>query len=60
MSLEIDKGKTLQQNYNSYMDPITKTMDKHAPLITKTKTKKRSQSLVQQRFTKAQNPIKDG
>ena len=35
-------------------------MDKHAALITKTKTKKRSQSLVQQRFTKAQNPTKDG
>ena len=34
-------------------------MDKHAPLITKSKTKK-SQSLVQQRFTKAQNPMKDG
>ena len=40
MSLEIDTGKTLQQNYNNYMDAITKTMDKHVPLITKTKTKK--------------------
>ena len=40
MSLEIDTGKPLQQNYNNYMDAITKTMDKHTPLITKTKTKK--------------------
>ena len=40
MNLEIDTGKTLQQNYNNYMDAIKKTMDKHAPLITKTKTKK--------------------
>ena len=39
-SLEIDAGKTLQQNYNNYMEAITKTMNKHAPLITKTKTKK--------------------
>ena len=60
MNLEIDTGKTLQQNYNDYMDAIKKTMDKHVPLITKTKTKKGSQSLVQQRFTNAQNPMKDG
>ena len=40
MNLEIDTGKTLQQNYNNYMDAIKKAMDKHAPLITKTKTKK--------------------
>ena len=40
ISLEIDAGKTLQQNYNNYMEAITKTMNKHAPLITKTKTKK--------------------
>ena len=40
MSLEIDTGKTLQQNYNNYMNAITKTMDKHMPLITKKKTKK--------------------
>ena len=40
MNLEMDTGKTLQQNYNNYMDAIKKTMDKHAPLITKTKTKK--------------------
>ena len=39
MNLEIDTGKTLQQNYN-YMDAVEKTMDKHAPLISKTKTKK--------------------
>ena len=39
MSLGIDTGKTLQQNYN-YMDAIKKTIDKPAPLITKTKTKK--------------------
>ena len=32
--------KTLQQNYNNYMDAIKKTIDKHAPLKTKTKTKK--------------------
>ena len=40
ISLEIDAGKTLQQNYNNYMEAITKTMNKHAPLITNTKTKK--------------------
>ena len=40
MNLEANKGKTLQQNYDNYMDAIKKTMDKHAPLITKTKTKK--------------------
>ena len=40
MNLEINTGKTLQQDYNNYMDAIKKTMDKHAPLITKTKTKK--------------------
>ena len=34
------KKKTLQQNYNNYMDAIKKTMDKHAPLITNMKTKK--------------------
>ena len=39
-SLEIDVEKTLQQNYNNYMEAIMKTMNKHAPLITKTKTKK--------------------
>ena len=39
-SLEIYPGKTLQQNYNNYMEAITKTMNKHIPLITKTKTKK--------------------
>ena len=39
INLEIDTGKTPQQNYN-YMYAIKKTMDKHAPLITKTKTKK--------------------
>ena len=36
MNLEIDTGKTLQQDYNNYMDAIKKTMDKHAPLIAKT------------------------
>ena len=39
-SLEIDASKTLQQNYNNYMETITKTINKHAPLLTKTKTKK--------------------
>ena len=39
-SLEIDESKTLQQNYNNYMEAITRTVNKHAPLITKTKTKK--------------------
>ena len=37
MSLEIDTGKTVQQNYNNYKDAITKTMDKHTSLITKKK-----------------------
>ena len=41
MNLEIDPRKTLQQNYNNYMDVIKKTMDRHAPLITKTKIKKK-------------------
>ena len=40
ISLEIDESKTLQQNYNNYMEAITRTVNKHAPLITKTKTKK--------------------
>ena len=40
ISLEIDASKTLQQNYNNYMEAITRTINKHAPLITKTKTKK--------------------
>ena len=40
MNLEIDIGKTLQQNYNNYMNAIKKTMDKDAPLKNKTKTKK--------------------
>ena len=40
MNLEIDTRKTLQQNYNNYMDVIKKTMDRHAPLTTKIKTKK--------------------
>ena len=39
-NLEVDIDKTLQQNYNNYMDAITKTIDKCAPLKTKTKTKK--------------------
>ena len=60
ISLEIDAEKTLQQNYNNYMEAITKTMNKHAPLITKTKTKKRTQSLVWKRLMEAQNPTKDG
>ena len=38
--------KHSQQNYNSYMDAIKKTMDEDAPLITKMKTKK-SWPLVQ-------------
>ena len=36
-NLEIDIEKTLQQNYNNYMDAIKKTIDKHAPMKTKTK-----------------------
>ena len=32
--------KTLQQNYNNYRDGIKKTINKHAPLKTKTKIKK--------------------
>ena len=39
-NLEIDRKETLQQNYNNYMYAIKKTTDKHAPLITKIKTKK--------------------
>ena len=42
------------------MEAITKTINKHAPLITKTKTKKGSQSLVWKRLTEAQNLMKDG
>ena len=45
-NLEIDI-KTLQLNYNNYMEAIKKTMDKHVPLTTKMKTKKRPQPLVQ-------------
>ena len=30
----------VKQNYNNYMEAITRTINKHAPLITKTKTKK--------------------
>ena len=32
--------KHSQQNYNNYMEALTRTINKHAPLITKTKTKK--------------------
>ena len=39
-NLEVETEKTLQQNYNNYRDAIKKTIDKHAPLKTKTKTKK--------------------
>ena len=39
-NLGVDIDKTLQQNYNNYMDAITKTIDKHALLKTKTKNKK--------------------
>ena len=39
-NLEIDIGKTLEQNYNNYMDAIKKAIDKHAPMKTKMKTKK--------------------
>ena len=42
------------------MEAIINTMNKHAPLITKTKTKKGSQFLVQKGLTEAQNPMKDG
>ena len=59
MNLEINTGKTLQQNYNNYMDAIKKTMDKYAPLITKAKTKKDHNPWFN-RLTKAQNPTKDG
>ena len=38
-NLEIDMEKTLQQNFNNYIHAIEKTMDKHAALSTKTKTK---------------------
>ena len=59
MNLETDAGNTLQQNYNNYMDAIKKTMDKIAPLIPRLKQKKTT-ILVQQRFSKAQNPMKNG
>ena len=39
-NLEVDTEKTLQQNYNNYRDAIKKTIDKHAPMKTKMKTKK--------------------
>ena len=38
--LDVNSKKTLQQNYNNYSDAIKKTIEKHAPLKTKTKTKK--------------------
>ena len=37
-NLETDMEKTFQQNFNNYIESIKKTMDKHAPLNTKTKT----------------------
>ena len=39
-NLDIDIEKTLQQNYNNYTEAINKTIDNHAPLKTKMKTKK--------------------
>ena len=39
-NLDVDSKKTLQQNYNNYIDAIKNTIEKHAPLKTKTKTKK--------------------
>ena len=39
-NLEVDTEKTLQQNYNNYRDAIKKTIDKHAQLKTKMKTKR--------------------
>ena len=39
-NLDVDRKKTLQQNYNNYRDAIKKTIEKNAPLKTKTKTKK--------------------
>ena len=39
-NFEVDMEKTLQQNYNNYRDAIKKTIDKHAPMKTKMKTKK--------------------
>ena len=45
-NLDVDSKKTLQQNYNNYRDTIKKTIEKHAPLKTKTKTKKRPQPMV--------------
>ena len=38
--------KTLQQNFNNYMDAIKMTMDKHAPLNTRLK-QNRPQPLLQ-------------
>ena len=59
-NLEIDIEKTLQQNYNNYTDAIKKKMDKHAPLKTKTKTKKDHNSWFNKDSQKTQNSMKDG
>ena len=56
-NLEVDTEKTLQQNNNNYRDAIKNTIDKHAPLKTKMKTKKtKTHSLT--RMHKAQNSKK--
>ena len=39
-NLDVNSKKTLQQNYNNYSDAIKKTIEKHAALKTKIKTKK--------------------
>ena len=39
-NLDVNSKKTLQQNCNNYRDAIKKTIEKHAPLKTKTKMKK--------------------
>ena len=39
-NLDVNSKKTLQQNYKNYRDAIKKTIEKHAPLKIKTKTKK--------------------
>ena len=45
-NLDVNSKKTLQQNYNNYRDAIKKTIEKHAPLKTKTKSKKRTKPMV--------------
>ena len=56
-NLEINMEKSLQENYN-YMDAIRRTIDKHAPLKTNTKTKKATTPALT-RIHKPQDPVKD-